>query len=121
MKIRLIHFLSLTLLLHGSLPAWAITLEQIAGTYEGWRTETTAEGTIRYREIDEILPDGTFNIWLVDEEHGIVIAQTSVITLDANGKITGPWAGFLKIHGSQLRIKARSGEFAVRAVTRRTK
>jgi len=120
MKTRRILFVSLACLLHGSLQARAVTLEEIAGSYEGWRTETSPSGTIRYSEMDEILPDATFNTWLVDEEHGIVIAQTSVISIDEDGNIAGPWAGILKIDGPQLQIKARSGEFAVHAVTHRT-
>ncbi len=120
MKTRLILFLSLVFLLHGPLQARAVTLQEIAGTYEGWRTETSATGTILYREMDEILPDGTFNTWLADEEHGIVITQTSIITIDEDGNIAGPWVGILKIHGPQLQIKARSGEFGVHAVTHRT-
>jgi hypothetical protein len=107
-------------LLSGLVQAGTVTLEEIAGTYEGWRTETSPTGTIRYSEMDEILPDGTFNTWLADEEHGIVITQTSVITLDEDGNIAGPWAGLLEIHGPQLQIKARSGEFGVHAVTHRT-
>src|SRR5215475_7630033 len=102
MKTRLIAFLSLLFLSHGLLQARALTLQEIAGTYEGWRTEITAEGTFNYIEMDEILPDGTFTTLLVDEEHGIAIAQTSVITLDEAGNIGGIWAGLLEIHGPQL-------------------
>lgn len=120
MKMRISHFLSLIFLLHVISPAKAVTLAEIAGNYEGWRTETSPTGITRYHEMDEILPDGTFNTWLVDEEHGIVITQTSVITIDEDGKISGPWDGILKIHGPQLQIKARSSEFAVHAVTHRT-
>jgi hypothetical protein len=113
-------FLSLVLLLLGFAQTMAVTLEEIAGTYEGWRTETTPTGTVRYLETDEILPDGTFNTWLINEDRGVVIAQTSVITVDEDGDITGPWAGILKIHGRQLQIKARIEGFAVHAVTHRT-
>jgi hypothetical protein len=116
---RLLLSLIILIILFLGWSAFAITLAEIAGTYEGWRTETSPTGTIRYLEMDQILPDGTFNTWLFDEEHGIVIAQTSVITLDEDGNITGPWAGYLKIHGPQLQIKARVGEFAVHAVTHR--
>ena len=120
MKAKLIHFLSFILLLNSLVPAVSLTLEEIAGTFEGWRTETSSTGTIRYREVDEILPDGTFHSWLLDEETGTVISQTTVISLDADGKISGPWAGYLKINGNQLQIKARGDEFAMHAVTHRT-
>jgi hypothetical protein len=100
--------------------ASAITLEQIAGTYEGWRTETTASGAIRYQEIDEILPDGSFYTWLSDEQSGVVYTMYSVLTVDENGKIAGPYADILDIHGRQLQIKFRDGQFSVHASTHRT-
>jgi len=120
MKTGSILFLSLILLLGGFSQVQAVTLDEIAGTYEGWRTETSPEGTIRYLETDEILPDGTFYTWLLDEERGILTSQTSVITLDEDGNIVGVWAGIMKIHGPELQIKGRSGEFAVHAVMHRT-
>jgi hypothetical protein len=119
MKKRRIPFLLFTFLCCGFLQARALTLAEIAGTYEGSRTETTSTGTIHYLEMDEILPDGTFNTLLIDEENGVAIAQTSVITLDEDGNIAGVWAGLLNINGPQLQIKARSGEFHVHAVTHR--
>jgi len=120
MKNRHILFLSCVLFLLSLVQARAVTLDEIAGTYVGWRTETTPAGTIRYVEMDEILPDGTFNTLLIDEENGIAIAQTSAITLDERGNIVGVWAGLLQINGPQLQIKARSGQSAVHAVTHRT-
>jgi len=123
MKTRVMIFsLSLAFLLHGFVQARAVTLAEIAGTYEGWRTETSPDGTIRYLEMDEIMPDGTFFTILVDEENGIVIGQLSTITLDEDGNIVGVWAGLLKISGPQLQIKAKaeSGNFSVHAVTHRT-
>lgn len=119
MQTRFILLLSFIFLLGGFSPVEAVTLDEIAGIYEGWRTETSPAGTIRYLEMDEIQPDGTFNTWLLDETQGIVISQTTLITLDEGGNIVGPWAGILKIHGPQLQIKARSVEFAVHAVTHR--
>jgi hypothetical protein len=95
-------------------------LEEIAGTYEGWRTETTASGTIRYQERDEILPDGSFYTWLVDEENGIVYTMFSVLTLDDDGNIEGPYADLLKIRGRHLSINYRvDAENAVHASAHR--
>src|SRR6266700_2556197 len=84
----------------------ATTLADIAGNYEGWRTETTPSGTIRYQETDQILPDGSFYTWLTDE-NGAVYTMYSVLTLDENGNIAGPYAGILKINGRNLSINYR--------------
>jgi hypothetical protein len=112
--------LSLVFLLCGLTQVSATTLEEIAGTYEGWRTETTASGTIRYQERDEILPDGFFYTWLLDEEHGIVYTMFSVLTLDEDGNIEGPYAGILKIRGRHLSINYRvDAENAVHASAHR--
>ncbi len=110
----------LAFLLCGLVQASAITFQEIAGTYEGWRTETTAGDTIRYEERDEILPDGSFYTWLSDEENGIVYAMFSVLTLDEEGNITGPYAGILKIQGRHLSINYRiDAHNAVHASTHR--
>ncbi len=110
--------LSIILLFSGVSQALAITFEEIAGTYEGWRTETSANGTIRYWERDEILLDGSFYTWL-ENENG-VYAMYSVLTLDEDGNIEGPYAGLLKINGPELQIKNRDGRFSVHAVVHRT-
>ena len=120
MKPKLIVVASAAVLLLGLTEAVALTFEEIAGRYEGWRTETSATGTIHYQETDEILPDGTFTTWLVDQEHGIVYTMTSVLTLDENGNIAGVYSGILDINGPQLQIKARDGRYSVHAVTHRT-
>src|SRR5258705_247403 len=113
-------FVILTFLFCGLVQASAITFQEIAGTYEGWRTETTAGDTIRYGERDEILPDGSFYTWLTDEENGIVYTMFSVLTLDEDGNITGPYAGILKIQGRHLSINYRiDAHNAVHASTRR--
>jgi hypothetical protein len=95
-----------------------LILEEIAGTYEGWRTETTPEGTIHYEEMDEILPDGSFYTWLVDE-NGVVYTMFSILTLDEEGNIEGPYAGILKISGRHLSINYHEDGYAVRASTHR--
>src|SRR3954467_15286625 len=116
MKAHKLLLLFSVLIFGGSTQAWAITLQDIAGTYEGWRTETTATGTIRYQEIDEILPDGSFNNWLVDPA-GIVYTMSSVLTLNEDGTIGGPYAGILEIHGRHLSIHVRNELGSVHVAT----
>jgi hypothetical protein len=94
-------------------------LAEIAGTYEGWRTETTSTGTIRYEEMDEILPDGSFYTWLVDP-NGIVYTMYAVLTINADGTIGGPYAGILEINGRHLSIHLRTESGSVHASTHRT-
>lgn len=106
MKTNKLFLLWIAFLVGGVVQANATTLADIAGIYEGWRTETTASGTIRYEERDEILPDGSFYTTLVDE-NGFVYALYSVLTLDADGNIAGPYAGILEIHGRNLSINYR--------------
>jgi len=120
MKTNKLPLLWIALLLSGLVQANATTLADIAGTYEGWRTETTASGTIRYQETDEILPDGRFYTLLVDE-NGAVYALYAVLTIDADGNIAGPYAGILEIHGRHLSINYREdAHTAVRASAHRT-
>src|SRR5687767_15121779 len=97
--------LVLAFLLSGLVQGLAVTLEDIAGTYVGWRTETSDAGTIRYEEIDEIHPDGSFYTWLTDAE-GVVYAMYSVLTVNEDGSIGGAYAGILDINGRHLRIRA---------------
>jgi hypothetical protein len=112
--------LSFAFLVGGLVQANATTLADIAGIYEGWRTETTDNGTIRYQERDEILPDGSFYTFLVDE-NGNAYALYSVLTLDADGNIAGPYAGILEIHGRNLTINYRvDAHNAVHASAHRT-
>ena len=112
--------LLIAFLVNGLVQANATTLADSAGTYEGWRTETTASGTIRYQERDEILPDGSFYTWLVDE-NGAVYTMFIVLTLDADGNIAGPYAGILKINGRNLTINHRvDANNAVHASAHRT-
>src|SRR5437867_5439684 len=106
MKTKKFLLLGVTFLVSGLLQAKALTLSDIAGTYEGWRTETTVNGTIRYQETDQILPDGSFYTWLVDDS-GAVYTMFSILTLDADGNITGPYAGILEFHGRHLSINYR--------------
>ena len=109
----------LVLFLCGLVQASAITLEDIAGTYEGWRTETFGGATIRFQERDEILADGSFYTFLVDE-NGAVYAMFSVLTLDEDGNIEGPYADILEIHGRNLTIYNRlDAHNAVHASTHR--
>ena len=119
MKMNKLLLLCAALILVRCIQASAVTLEEIAGTYEGWRTETTAAGTIRYQEMDEILPDGSFYTWLVDES-GIVYAMFATLTIDEDGNIGGPYAGILEIHGRHLSIHVRNEFGSVHASTRRT-
>ena len=120
MKTNKLLLLWIAFLATGLVQANATTLADIAGTYEGWRTETTASGTIRYQEMDEILPDGRFYTWLLDE-NGVVYAMYAVLTLDENGNIAGPYAGILAIHGRNLSINYRvDAHNAVRASAHRT-
>lgn len=119
MKSKKLLLLGIAFLLSGLVQANATTLADIAGTYEGWRTETFNGNTIRYQERDEILPDGTFYTWLADE-HGIY-AMYSVLTIDADGNIAGPYAGILEIHGRNLSIQYRvDAHNAVHASAHRT-
>jgi hypothetical protein len=104
----------------GLVQANATTLADIAGNYAGWRTETTPGGTIRYQETDQILPDGSFYTWLADE-NGAVYTMYSVLTLDENGNIAGPYAGILKINRRNLTINYRvDAQNAVHASAHRT-
>jgi protein involved in polysaccharide export with SLBB domain len=119
MKRNKLLLLCTALIFCGWVQASATTLDQIAGTYEGWRTETTAAGTIRYQEMDEILTDGSFYTWLVDP-NGIVYTMYSVLTINADGTIGGPYAGILEIHGRHLSIHVRSELGSVQVSTRRT-
>jgi hypothetical protein len=119
MKRNKLSLLCIILIFCGWVQASAITLVEIAGTYEGWRTETTAAGTIRYQETDEILPDGSFYTTLVDQ-NGFVYAMYSVLTINDDGTIGGPYAGILEIHGRHLSIRARNELGSVHASTHRT-
>ena|SRR5437899_5430921 len=103
----------------GWVEASAITLDAIAGTYTGWRTETTTTGTIRYQEVDEILPDGSFYTTLVDQ-NGFVYALYSVLTVNEDGTIRGPYAGILEIHGRHLSIQVQNELGSVHASAHRT-
>src|SRR5258705_2568493 len=96
-----------------------LTVEDIAGTYEGWRTETRESGIIRYEERDEILPDGSFYTWLADE-NGAVYTMLTVLSLDEDGNVEGFYAGFMKVTGRHLSINYRDDAHnAVHASTRR--
>jgi hypothetical protein len=107
------------LIFSGWVQASATTLAEIAGTYEGWRTETTAAGTIRYQEMDEILPDGSFYTTLADQ-NGIVYAMYSVLTINDDSSIGGPYTGILDINGRHLSIRVRNDLGSVHASTHRT-
>ncbi len=97
-----------------------ITLEKIAGTYEGWRTETSAAGTVRCQERDEILPDGSFYTWLAYPD-GTVATMYAVLTVNADGTIGGPYSGILEIHGRHLSIHIQyDAHYSVHASTHRT-
>lgn len=97
-----------------------ITLEKIAGTYEGWRTETTPAGTVRCQEWDEILPDGRFYIWLAYPD-GVFSAEYAVLTVNEDGTIGGPYGGILEIHGRHLSIHLQyDAHSSVHASTHRT-
>jgi hypothetical protein len=112
--------LALIFLLSGLVQVSAVTLEDIAGTYTGWRTETSDAGTIRYEEIDEIHPDGSFYTWLTDPD-GVVYTMYSVLTVNDDGSIGGAYSGILDINGRHLRIRAHYGaDYAVHASTHRT-
>jgi len=120
MRTNILPLLWIIFLVSGLVQANATTLADIAGTYEGWRTETTPSGTIRYQETDEILPDGQFYTWLVDEK-GVVYTMYAVLTIDEDGNIAGPYAGILEIHGRNLSINYRvDAHNAVRASAHRT-
>jgi hypothetical protein len=118
MKRNKLLLLCAALIFCSSIRAPAITLDEIAGTYEGWRTETTAAGTIRYEETDEILPDGSFFTFLVDP-NGFVYALYSVLTINEDGTIGGPYADILEIHGRHLGIHIRTGLGSVHVSTHR--
>src|SRR5215204_5623082 len=107
MQIKSCVLLMLVFLLSGLTQASAVTLEDIAGTYVGWRTETSDTGTIRYEEVDEIRPDGSFYTWLTDPD-GVIYTMYSVLTINEDGSIGGPYSGILDINGRHLRIRAHN-------------
>src|SRR4051794_2997682 len=102
-----------------AIQANAITFEEIAGTYIGWRAITTPAGTTLFKEFDQILPDGTIDTSLMDE-NGNVRQFSSILTLDKDGNITGSYAGILNIHGGNLIINYRpDADNAVQVMAKR--
>ena len=78
---------------------------EIAGTYVGWRARTTPAGTTLFKEVDQIRLDGSFHTFLIDE-NGNVQTTSDILTLDADGNITGPYED-PEIQGRNLIINYR--------------
>jgi len=99
------HYLLLAGLL-AALPVQALTLDEVAGTYEGKTTAINASGLTRFDQVTVIEPSGRVTLFLHlkgESQPQVVVGFISSINDDGTFPVPGGY-GRLTLHGRHLTL-----------------